>query len=177
MNWRHEIKAFFADQIQAAIGDDLKLWGAWNSQYDSKTDETFGDFAVFFEYVNIEPGLAYLQQAAYQRADRVPVNVTLHLVFNNQSEQHQDLAFDYAHAVIQKLAGKKHPVIHGQISKIGELEDNSHEVQYDYQITFAMQIKEFYVCETDMTNANPDDEDGNPLTGRRIKFDIMPEIR
>jgi len=175
MNWRYEIKAFFTEQINEALGE-INLWGAWNTQVDNTKEETFGDLAVFFEYSSIDIGAEYLKQNAYQRADRTPVNVTLHLVFNNQSTQHQDLAYDYAQSIIQKLAGKKHPCIHGQIAKVGEVEDTSHEVQYEYQITFAMQIKEFYNSEIELQDANPEDATGNPLTGRRITFEIIPEI-
>lgn len=174
MSWRLDIKTYFADLIAEALGNDLFKFGPWNSQkINTDTEETLPPLSCFFEYSSIGDGLEYLLQTNIRQAERVPVQVTLHLVFNSYTEEYQDLAYDYAEKITQYISGRKHECISGRILKIGELEDANHAAQYDYQISFAFFIKEaaFKIGDEIEVDANP--EDGtNPDTGRKILADI-----
>ena len=97
-NWRLEIKQAFADFCAEAL-PGLQYFGGYNSQeLNSEKEETRPELGVFFEYSSIGDGLEYLLQRDMQQAERVPVEVSLHVVFNTYNEQAQDRAFEYAEA-------------------------------------------------------------------------------
>lgn len=181
MSWRLDLKTFFADSVNTALGGGLDKFGPWNRQKDNfDTEETLPPLSVFFEYSTIGDGLEYLLSTNVRQADRVPVEVTLHVMFNSYTEQHQDLAYDYAEKITCELAGRKHPFVHGRIMKVGETEDVNHRAQYDYQISFAFWIKEaiFKTGDEELPDANPEEEtDPNPGTGRKLKTVIDISIK
>ena len=173
-NWRTTLKQVFADYTLSAMGSELNAFGAWNSQVDNgENTETYGPLAVFFEYSSIADGLEYLKSRNVQQAERVPVQVTLHIVFNSYNEQTQDLAYDYAEKITRAINGRKHQLISGNILKAGEVEDTNHRAQYDYQMTFGFQLKEvvYSSVEEAVTDSNPiTDVNPNEKTGRRLKM-------
>lgn len=179
-NWRLEIKKIFADNVVAAI-PDIKYFGSWDSQKDNfREEETRPPLGIFFEYSIIGDGLEYLLTRDMQQAERVPVEVTLHVCFNNYSEQHQDLAYEYADALTCQLSGLKDDLIHGRVLKSFEREDINYNAPYDYQIGFAFHIKEAVFLDEDKQpdNVNPETEvDPNPDTGRRLKPIIIQTIK
>ena len=171
-NWRKVIKTFFADALVDAFAGELKKFGPWNNQPSHMDEvETFGPLAIFFEYSVIGDGLEYLNLTGVQQAERIPVEVTLHIVFNRYTEEYQDLAYEHAESITCALSGKKHDFIHGRILKVSEVEDTNHRGQYDYQISFGFQLKEaVFVSGADLLeDANPEvEEDAYPPTGRRL---------
>jgi len=174
MSWRLELKTLFADYVFSAIGTELDKFGPWNSQqanYD--TEETAPPLSVYFEYSEIGDGLEYLLQTNVRQADRVPVEVTLHIVFNSYTEEYQDLAYTYAEKITNELAGRKHDCIHGRIMKRGEREDSNHRGQYDYQMTFVFWVKEavFKTGDEELIDGNPEDG-SNPYTGRKLAAEV-----
>lgn len=177
MSWRHTIKGLFAQKVVDALGTNFKGFGPWNSQTtNSDTEETFPEFYVYFEYSLVGDGLEYLLSTNIQQADRVPVEVTLHLVFHTFNDQFQDLAYEYAELITCYLAGQKHELIHGRILKVNELEDTNHDALYDYQITFGFQLKEAVYKIVGLVDANP--ETGEfPPTGRKITPVITVGVR
>lgn len=168
-SWRHTLKDFFAQKIVAALGDDFNGFGPWNSQItNTDTEETYGPFYVFFQYSLIGDGLEYLLSLNAQQVDRVPVEVTLHLVFQTYNDQNQDCAYDYAEKINCQLAGQKHELIHGRILKINEIEDINHGTIYDYQVVYGFQLKEAVYKIVGLVDGNP--ETGEfPPTGRKIR--------
>jgi hypothetical protein len=143
MNWRLHIKKKFANFMAAALGDDLGKFDAWNSQQtNTDSEETKPNLAVYFEYSEIGEGFPYLLDLDAQSLRKIPVAVTLHIVFNEYSGANQDLAYDYADKITCEVAGKKDSLISGRITKISEVEDLNHKANYDYQITFGFWIKE-----------------------------------
>lgn len=169
MSWRHTLKTFVADQVVSALGTDFKGFGPWNSQTtNSDSEETFPEFYVFFEYSLVGDGLEYLLETNIQQSERVPVQITLHLVFQTFNDQNQDCAYDYAEKITCYLAGQKHELIHGRILKVSETEDTNHNALYDYQIAFGFQLKEDVFKITGLVDANP--ETGEfPPTGRKLE--------
>lgn len=179
MNWRHEIKLFFADAVVTALGGDLKHFGAWNSQTDNTdTEETLAPLGIFFEYSQVGDGLEYLQSRDVQQAERVPVIVTLHILFNSYSDEFQDRAYEHAYKITNAINGLKHPCVHGKFLKVSETEDSNHRAQYDYQISFGFELKEVTEVPDDnkSVDSNPEDPSGDPVTGRRLKREVDAKI-
>ena len=176
-NWRTTIKTLFADFTLKAMGEEVNAFGAWNSQTtNNETEETYGPLAVFFEYSEIGDGLEYLKQSNVQQSERVPVIVTLHVIFSSYNEQTQDRAYDYAEKITAAISGRKHALISGVILKVGETEDVNHKAQYDYQMSFGFQLKEVVAPAEDekLDDANPiDEQDPEQRTGRRLKTNII----
>ena len=170
-NWRLEIKDFFADMCVNALGSEIKYFGPWNSQKtNTDIEQSVNPMGILFEYSQIGDGFEYLLQRDMQQAQRVPVEVTLHIMFDAYTELYQNLAYDYADKLVCEIVGKKHELIHGRILKILEIEDTSHRAQYDYQLSFAFNIKEAIFIDNEFEDANPVDAiDPNPDTGRKIK--------
>jgi len=169
-NWRIDIKTLFANLVCKAI--DIKKFGGFNNQKDnSNNEETVPTIACYFEYSAIGDGLEYLLQRDIQQSDRVPVEVTLHIMFNCFNEQAQDLAYQYADKITCEIKGIKNSLIHGRIMKVSEQEDTSHRAKYDYQISFAFFIKEAVFVNTESTDVNPIDIT-NTVTGRRLLVNI-----
>lgn len=175
-NWRHDIKTLFANGVANAI-PGVNKFGAHNSQKENFDDtETAPPLAVYFEYSNIGDGFEYLLQRDGQQADRVPVAVTLHIIFSSYNDTTQDLAYDYAEALTFQFSGIKDDIISGRIEKISEIEDINHRAQYEYKITFAFSIKEAVAKDTLLEDGNPVDAGGNPETGRKLYLDISGQI-
>ena len=181
MSWRTTIKTLFADYCNTALGGGLQKFGAWNSQNTNiDTEETLPELSIFFEYSTIGDGIEYLLSQNVRQADRIPVEVTLHIMFNNYNEQNQDLAYDYAEKITCEIVGRKHELVHGRIMKVGESEDANHRAQYDYQIVFAFFVKEavFKIGIEEELDANPVTEiDPNPATGRRLKTGLEVKFK
>jgi hypothetical protein len=140
---------------------EIKYFGAWNNQKTNPdTEETKPALGVFFEYSEIGDGLEYLLQRDMQQSERVPVEVTLHIMFNNYNDKNQDVAYKYAYLLVCEIVGKKHPLIHGRILKTSETEDSNHRAAYDYQISFGFQLKEaIFIPEDEQSvDANEDDQ-------------------
>lgn len=177
MSWRHRIKGFFAERVTEALGNDFKGFGPWNSQTtNTDTEETWPEFYVYFEYSIVGDGLEYLLSTNIQQSERVPVEVTLHLVFHTFNDQNQDLAYDYAERITCYLAGQKQELIHGRILKVNEVEDTNHDALYDYQVSFGFQLKEAVFKIVGLVDANP--ESGEfPPTGRKITPVISVDVR
>lgn len=177
-NWRLDIKTYFADLVNSAI-PEIKYFGAWNNQkQNSEQEETRPELGIFFEYSLIGDGAEYLLQRDMQQAERIPVEVTIHVMFHTYNEQSQDLAYEYADKITCAILGKKHEYIHGRIMKSNEIEDINHRVAYDYQIRFAFMIKEAVFNDTLSVDANEETAiDPNPDTGRKIKVTLMPNIQ
>lgn len=175
-NWRLDIKNYFEQLISEAL-PNLWQFGGWNNQVINQDEETFPQLAVFFEYSLIGNGLEYLQQNNVQQADRVPVEVTIYLVFDNYSEQHQNLAYEYANDITCAIVGKKHQHIHGKILKTSELEDTNHAVKYLYQLSFQFELKEV-VYSNNLVDSNPVKEtDPFPPTGRTVTPVVQVSVR
>jgi len=176
-NWRTTIKKLFADKCVEAI-PDIKFFGAWNNQKQQfENEETKPELGIFFEYSVIGDGIEYLLSRDLQRADRVPVEVTLHIMFATFNDQSQDIAYEYADALTCALKGIKDEIILGQIRKTREQEDIAHNAAYDYEISFGMWIKEAVFNDQLQVDANPKTEtDPNPATGRRLKIDIDAQL-
>lgn len=177
-NWRLELKTFFADKVNAAI-PDIKYFGAFNNQKQNfEREETRPELGVFFEYSLIGDGAEYLLQRDMQQAERVPAEVTLHVMFHTYNEQSQDLAYDYADKITCEVVGSKHELIHGRVLKTGESEDINHRAAYDYQIKFGFHLKEAVFNDALSEDANPETAvDPNPETGRRIKVNLTTDLQ
>jgi hypothetical protein len=91
-----------------------------------------------------------------QQAERVPVEATLHICFNNyNNDLAQDIAYDYANKLTCAISGKKHELIHGRILKIAEQEDINQTAQYEYQVRFGFQVKEAVFNDNLQSPVNP----------------------
>lgn len=180
-NWRLDIKKLFENWAVNAIGDNLKKFGSWNNQVqNSSKEETMPSLAVFFEYSEIGDGFEYLNQTNIQKLERVPVEVTLHIVFDSYNDQTQDCAYDYAWKLTCEIVGKKNDLIHGQIMKVKEIEDINHSVKYDYMISFGFFIKEQVAVPDSekLIDSNPEEEPPpNPDTGRVLNVQLIPKIK
>lgn len=176
-NWRTTIKTFFADMVNTAI-PEIEYFGAWNSQQqNSDVEETRPELGIFFEYSLIGDGMEYLLQRDMQQSERVPIEVTLHIMFHTYNEQSQDLAYEYADKITCEVVGAKHDLIHGRILKTGESEDINHRAAYNYQVQFGFHIKEAIFNDVLLEDANPETVvDPNPDTGRKIKVVLTPNI-
>lgn len=176
-NWRLEIKEYFADMVNLAI-PEIQYFGAWNNQKaNSEREETRPELGIFFEYSLIGDGAEYLLQRDMQQAERVPVEVALHVMFHTYNEQSQDLAYEYADKLTCEIVGAKHDLIHGRVLKIGESEDINHRAAYNYQVQFGFYIKEAIFNDDLTEDANPETVvDPNPDTGRRIKVNLTPNL-
>jgi hypothetical protein len=179
-NWRTTIKTAFANYCVAAI-PEIKFFQGFNNQKNNpEIEETRPEIGVYFEYSNIGDGVEYMPtQRDFQYASRVPVEVTLHIMFKVFSDQAQDLAYEYADKITCAIAGMKNTLIHGQIYKSREVEDTNHRAAYDYQISFAFFIKESVFTDTakNLVDINPIDAiSPNPKTGRRLNVDLDAEF-
>ena len=143
MNWRADIKKKFANFMVTALGAELGKFDSWNSQQANHSEEeTKPNLVIYFEYSEIGEGFAYLTQTEMQAVKRIPVQVTLHVVFNQYSGLNQDYAYDYADKLTNAIVGSKDDLISGKIMKVSETEDVNHKANYDYQIAFGFWIKE-----------------------------------
>lgn len=176
-NWRTEIKTAFANWMVDALGDDIKGFEAWNSQLiNFDTEETSAAMQVYFEYSEIGDSIPYLKQTNIQQSARIPVVVTLHIVFDDYTCYTQDQAYDFANKIVCIVSGKKHPLIHGVILKVGEEEDTNHRADYDYRLLFRMEIFEVVGLDPQLLDANP--EDGtNPDTGRKLFREVDADFK
>ena len=177
MNWRLEIKSVIEQKVVEALGDVIRRFGPWNSQtINNDTEETLPYVSVFFEYSAIGDGLEYTLDFNSTQVERVPVEMTLHVVFNTYNDDYQNCAYDYAEKITIAIAGTKNEFIHGRITKIGENEDINHAAQYDYQIVFAFQVKEAVF--NDIIDGNPETETNPfPETGRTLTPSITVQLR
>lgn len=179
-NWRLSIKTLFADKCLVAI-PAIKYFGAWNNQKDNpEIEETRPELGIFFEYSAIGDGAEYMEtQRDFQYASKVPILVTLHIMFRTYNDQNQDLAYEYADKLTCAIAGLKHSLIHGKVFKVREVEDTNHRAAYDYQITFGFNVKESVFTDTDknFVDVNPvTTVSPNPDTGRRLKVNLDADL-
>jgi hypothetical protein len=155
-NWRLDIKKKFANFMVAALGNDLGKFDSWNSQLANyESEETTPKLAIYFEYSETGEGFPYLLSKDMQQSGRIPIEVTIHIVFNEYSGANQDLAYDYADKITCEVIGKKDEIIHGRIIKVSEVEDINHKANYDYQIAFGFWIKEAVFKAVSSVDASP----------------------
>lgn len=173
MSWRADIKSLFASKVSTALAGEIKRFGAWNRQLDNSVDEKkLPPLCVFFEYSLIGGAENYLGQLEFNDTHKVPVEVTLHVVFQRYNELAQDTAYDYADKIASQLMGAKNERISGRIHKIGENEDINHDAMYDYQMVFGLMAID--VVNSDLTDSNPvTDDNPNPETGRKLRANIQ----
>lgn len=177
MNWRLDIKKKFANFMVTALGAELGKFDSWNSQQTNHADEeTKPNLVIYFEYSEIGEGFAYLLQTEMQAVKRIPVQVTLHIVFNQYSGLNQDTAYDYADKLTRSIVGAKDELISGKILKVSEVEDLNHKANYDYQIAFGFWIKEEVFQDPAPVDSNPIDAGGNPDTGRKLLVPVTISI-
>lgn len=143
MSWRTELKNAVMGAIGNALGEQLKYIDSWNSQSKNhKDEETRAELGVYFEYVEIGRGLEYFLRTNARSSEKRPVLVRIHVLFNDFSNNSQDIAYDYADIITNALSGLKHRFIIGRISNVSEREDTSHKAMYEYQMDFAFYAKQ-----------------------------------
>ena len=127
---------------------------------------------IYFEYSQLGEGFPYLLTLDMEQAKRIPVEVTIHVVFNQYSGLNQDSAYAYADKITNAVVGRKDALIHGKIEKLSETEDINHKANYDYQIAFGFWILETVFNPVESVDSNPVDAGGDPNTGRKLLIPI-----
>ena len=98
LNWRLQIKEIFACLVADALDTDLMKYEGWNIQTD-KDSETFDQVAIFFQFRNVSIGEEYTHSHRSDSSEYVVTTCTLHILFNDYSDEAQNKAYDYAHKI------------------------------------------------------------------------------
>jgi len=140
-NWRIEIKEEFEKWIVEAV-PEIKFFKDWNNDKLKSETETHAEIGIAFEYSSVGYDSSYLLQNNVDYAAKVPVVVTIHILFSTFNDESQNCAYDYANKVVCSVAGRKTEHMNDNIKKMSEIEDTDHRGLYDYQITFGFTINE-----------------------------------